>query len=67
MLGFAAESAALLASQVFFSSQAFSAELALSPPQDFFFVSQDFFASEHAFFSEQHEPDVEQQLFAASS
>jgi hypothetical protein len=37
------------------------------PQQDFFLVPQDFFASGHAFFSEQHEPDLEQQLFAASS
>lgn len=71
IVDFAAEVAASLTPQDSLSSPSLPAELALSPPQvpqqDFSFVSLDFLSSDDAFFSEQHEPESEQQLFAASS
>ena len=71
IVDFAAEVVASLTSQDFLSSPSLAAELAVSPPQvpqhDFSLVSLDFLSSELAFFSEHHEPESEQQLFAASS
>ena len=71
IVGFAVEEAASLAPQDFLSSPSLSAGLSLSPPQvpqqDSSLMSQDFLSSKDAFFSEQHEPDSEQQLFAALS